>query len=106
MLSSRSDQVMQGFVQGIVAGEAPLPSHVADPIGKQTTSSQSTLGIVEAGLKEARSLLELVSKTYHKVSILDHMNAVEPQLEFVTETKFNILFFLRFFRSSATTSRN
>ncbi len=67
MLGARSE--VQGMlVQGLVVQDVPA----VDPVtgfksaGKHT-GSQSVMGLVGAGLKEAQSVLQLVAKTYRLV---------------------------------------
>lgn len=67
MLGSNSDRVMQGMVQGLVVDDVEPVQPKNDNSAKYTANTQSALGLVEAGLREAESILKLVAKSYRQV---------------------------------------
>lgn len=67
MVSSKSDRVVQGMVQGLVVDDVEPVEPKKDNSAKHAANTQSALGLVEAGLREAESILKLVAKTYRQV---------------------------------------
>lgn len=67
MLASRSEAVQGMLVQGLVVQDLPAVNPVSgNTVGKHS-GSESVLGLVGVGMKEAQSILQLVVKTYRLV---------------------------------------
>lgn len=65
---SRSDKMVQGMVQGLTADVVAPVQPQSDNSAKKSVNTESAVGTVRAGLREAETLLKLVTKTYRQVS--------------------------------------
>lgn len=67
MLGSRSEAVQGMLVQGVVVQDLPAVNTVTGNTAGKPSGSESVLGLVGAGLREAQFILKVVAKTYHLV---------------------------------------
>lgn len=67
MLGSRSEAVQGMLVQGVVVQDLPAVNPVTGNTAGKHSGSESVLGLVGAGLREAQFILKVVAKTYHLV---------------------------------------
>lgn len=67
MLGSRSEAVQGMLVQGVVVQDLPAVNTVTGNTAGKPSGSESVLGLVGAGLREAQFILKVVAKTYHLI---------------------------------------
>ncbi|KAK4016529.1 hypothetical protein OUZ56_031486 [Daphnia magna] len=67
MLGSRSEAVQGMLVQGVVVQDLPAVNPVTGNTAGKHSGSESVLGLVGAGLREAQFILKVVAKTYHLI---------------------------------------
>ena len=66
-ISSRSDQLMEGIVQGLAVKDSDIESDGTSNNKPTGQHSESAVGLVGAGIQEAQSVLQLIQKTYQLV---------------------------------------
>ncbi|XP_057366645.1 uncharacterized protein LOC130687486 [Daphnia carinata] len=68
MLGSRSEAVQGMLVQGVVVQDLPAVDPVTGNTAGKHSGSESVLGLVGAGLREAQFILQVIAKTYRLIA--------------------------------------